>query len=336
MLVLVQINSRMFKIILGFVLLFSGLILNAQDNGSKLEGSIQIDSVWRPIVYLSHIESFNELNTISSDMIIAEARIDENGYFSFPLSFLPEEDRFYRLHISKNNAPAASLIIGGADENHMFLILSKNVKVNIKSNTNKSLFREVEITGDAVNKSIQNINRIISYKDSTNFGDSKVKREYITKEINEKLRMIADSSSHSLVSLYALYRSDFRTNYSVNKAFYKNYFNKRENNSSTYFRDFYNLIPKEKDSHNPFFIIGVLLILVVMYLMYVKSSKHKVNKKIRSLTVQERKIFTLLQQGKSNKEISEVCNIELSTVKTHVSNIYSKLNIKSRKEALEI
>jgi len=60
----------------------------------------------------------------------------------------------------------------------------------------------------------------------------------------------------------------------------------------------------------------------------------KNNNLIKSLSVQERKIFTLLKDGKSNKEISEEFNIGLSTVKSHVNNIYSKLNIKSRKEGM--
>ena len=48
---------------------------------------------------------------------------------------------------------------------------------------------------------------------------------------------------------------------------------------------------------------------------------------MKNLSVQERKIYTLLKEGKSNKEISEELNIGLSTVKSHASNIYSKLKI---------
>jgi DNA-binding NarL/FixJ family response regulator len=40
--------------------------------------------------------------------------------------------------------------------------------------------------------------------------------------------------------------------------------------------------------------------------------------------------------GKSNKEISDELNIGLSTVKSHVNRIYSKLEIKSRKDILNL
>jgi len=48
------------------------------------------------------------------------------------------------------------------------------------------------------------------------------------------------------------------------------------------------------------------------------------------------KIFVLLRQGKSNKEIAQECSVSVSTVKSHVNSIYSKLDIRSRKEVMDI
>jgi DNA-binding CsgD family transcriptional regulator len=41
-------------------------------------------------------------------------------------------------------------------------------------------------------------------------------------------------------------------------------------------------------------------------------------------------------EGKSNKEISDILLIGLSTVKSHVNSIYSKLGINSRKDVLNL
>ena len=60
------------------------------------------------------------------------------------------------------------------------------------------------------------------------------------------------------------------------------------------------------------------------------------HQKIKQLSVQERKIFDLMRNGMSNKEIAAECNVELTTVKSHVGSIYSKLKIKSRKEAMNL
>lgn len=57
---------------------------------------------------------------------------------------------------------------------------------------------------------------------------------------------------------------------------------------------------------------------------------------IANLSIREREVFNLVVSGKSNKEIANEVNISINTVKFHVKNIYGKLNIKSRKEALTI
>ena len=50
------------------------------------------------------------------------------------------------------------------------------------------------------------------------------------------------------------------------------------------------------------------------------------------LTPQEQKVFELMHEKSSNKIIADSLFISVSTVKTHINNIYSKLNSSSRKE----
>jgi len=52
------------------------------------------------------------------------------------------------------------------------------------------------------------------------------------------------------------------------------------------------------------------------------------------LTAREKEIINLIAVGKSNREIADTLNIEEKTVKNHINNIYSKLQIKSRYEAI--
>jgi DNA-binding NarL/FixJ family response regulator len=77
-------------------------------------------------------------------------------------------------------------------------------------------------------------------------------------------------------------------------------------------------------------IIGSILTIIVFKL--IKKNKNP----LYDLSLQERKIFSLILNGKSNKEISEELNIGLSTVKSHVNRIYSKLEIKTRKDVLNL
>ncbi len=53
-----------------------------------------------------------------------------------------------------------------------------------------------------------------------------------------------------------------------------------------------------------------------------------------SLTNREQEVVTWVMQGKTNKEIAAQLGISESTVKTHVSNIFSKLRISRRLQLL--
>lgn len=52
------------------------------------------------------------------------------------------------------------------------------------------------------------------------------------------------------------------------------------------------------------------------------------------LTNREREILALISQGKSNAQIEEALTISLKTVRNHVSNIYSKLQVADRAQAV--
>jgi two-component system, NarL family, response regulator LiaR len=52
-----------------------------------------------------------------------------------------------------------------------------------------------------------------------------------------------------------------------------------------------------------------------------------------TLTERETEVLRLLAQGKSNKEVAQALTIGEKTVKTHVSNILSKLGVPSRTQA---
>ncbi len=55
-----------------------------------------------------------------------------------------------------------------------------------------------------------------------------------------------------------------------------------------------------------------------------------------SLTEREGEILGLLLKGKSNKEIANLTYVSTETVKSHLQNIYRKLGVKSRLEAVAI
>jgi DNA-binding NarL/FixJ family response regulator len=55
-------------------------------------------------------------------------------------------------------------------------------------------------------------------------------------------------------------------------------------------------------------------------------------KTVNGITQRERQVIDLVKRRLSNKEIGEVLNIHESTVKFHLSNIFSKLQVKKRSD----
>ena len=53
-----------------------------------------------------------------------------------------------------------------------------------------------------------------------------------------------------------------------------------------------------------------------------------------ALSVREREILELLSNGRMNKEIADLLSISFQTVHTHIRNIYQKLHVHSRTEAV--
>lgn len=71
---------------------------------------------------------------------------------------------------------------------------------------------------------------------------------------------------------------------------------------------------------------------------HLKTSNEVIHKEdsLDNLSNREREIFNLIVLGKPNKEIASALNVSINTVKFHIKNIYDKLHIRSRKEAIKL
>lgn len=304
-----------------------------------ISGKILIDtSVWRPIVYLSMIEDLKDLYSMSNEIIIEQSKLSSSGEFKIKLAYLPEGDKLYRIHFAKKTDPPASLIIGGKDENHFFIIANKNSNISISDTCRTELIKGLVVNGYSANDRMLEVNEIASYLDSMDFNGSVMKAGLIRNAIFEKLRQFADTCSNPIASLYALYKSNFEQNYPTNQQYYKEFLIKWKREQSPYFIQFRKQLPDTRNNNRLIFIILGLMIFLIGFsfswvlFKYIKRPKNLISE----LSVQQRKIYALLTEGKSNKEISEILNIGPNTVKSHINKIYSKLDINSRKEILNL
>lgn len=63
-----------------------------------------------------------------------------------------------------------------------------------------------------------------------------------------------------------------------------------------------------------------------------KDSNDEFNSNLDDLTERQKEVYDLIILGKSNKEIMNELFIEHGTLKTHINQIYKKLNIKNRRD----
>jgi len=89
-----------------------------------------------------------------------------------------------------------------------------------------------------------------------------------------------------------------------------------------------------------YYIAGVALAAFVTGIFlanrYRKSEITSCITKRDTLTAKELRILELIAQGRSNKEIAALNYVELSTVKTHINNIFCKLGVKNRRDAVTV
>ncbi|MFD2034644.1 response regulator transcription factor [Belliella marina] len=319
-----------------FLILFSQV--NAfSENVGQISGNLILDDSWERKIYVSYIKTFEKEYAVSNDLIITSADIDSLGDFKIDLDKIPLEWSFLRLHIVKKGVSPNSLVIGSIDENFIFLIAKRDSEIELFNTEGIPIFSNTRIEGADYMKTFDHIKKLSNYPNSIDYENSVIEKEFIKEVVSEKLKIVADTCNNPLVSLYAVYQTDFQEENIINREFYDTYLSKWKNENSSYFNSFRQKIPTYKNSFTHkkstkyiIFLVGVICVLSLSVLIYFIRK----NQKIKQLSIQERKIFDLIRNGLSNKEISDECNIELTTVKSHVSSIYSKLKIKSRKEAI--
>src|ERR1700744_5075803 len=84
--------------------------------------------------------------------------------------------------------------------------------------------------------------------------------------------------------------------------------------------------------------VAILFLIAGFFISRYKQGINKVADPdlLQQLTNKELAILQLIAEGKSNKEIAAENYVEVSTIKTHINNIYTKLGIENRKEAVNL
>lgn len=313
---------------------------------------------WQNNVYLSLIEDYRKLSGVFSEQIISKSQMDSLGYFQFTGNQLDTENRIYRIHVDNcSDAEQNQNHFEGHcnDSQEVLFIANNNDVLEFPFTYDNQMFCAVLADNEKANAFI----RIDSVKEEMKYAYGEF-RSAANRKLNNKkwfktLQEFGRSLDEPLAELYIYAFLSDRSN-----SFHDYYLEDLNDNSyydellarlnksypnSPYTKQYKNEITSDKFSIHPdkdhpnqqlLYVVFLLLVLSILtnIFLFSKLNKQK-NQKTdlrSSLTKQEQNILKLLLEDKSNKDIAEALFVSLSTVKTHVNNVYRKLNVQTRDE----
>ncbi len=341
-------SSFYYRFLRAITLLFLVCFLAKVSFTASIRGKVIIDDSWEPVIYLSAINSFDDFNTVSFDFLVHKSEIDSVGFFEMNDLVIPDDNRIYRLHICKKNDPVSTIIIGGRDENFIHFIMNNQTDIEVVPDRENPHFQYCSVKGNNANNSLLLLMHIQKEQIIPPALPSKQNREFLREQTIEKYKLIADTSSHDIIKLLAIDYL-FKIAESPKLQLMEKTAGSLQisDTSNPYYRAFVNNLEYVRFQTSKtgvvkqfWFVLTALVILItVMLLLLFRKRVNQQNEEVdpksellKTLSVQERKVFDLLKNGASNKEISLELNIEVNTVKSHIYKIFTRLGVKSRKE----
>ena len=287
-------------------------------------------------IHLSQIDLENISGPIEAKKITSVS-IDESGFFQFKKNLISKKEVIYRLHVTRfEKALKDTLQVG-----QLFLLSNRDSiqfeksKIPFTTYTNSNL----------ADKEWQKLRRFEHQLRKTDFKkEDSLSEAYIgnlktyTKDSLEILKVkligikqldnkdllekdIAKNPDYYVALLTELKESD------IERSEYLFLENKLA----------FLITEEAEDKYATSKIFNVFLGLVVVGLIFFvfRLQRRKNQRVMANLSKQEKNIQGLILEGKSNKEIANELFISLSTVKTHITNIYGKLQVSSRQELLQ-
>ncbi len=320
------------------------------------------ESFQNSTAYLIHVDDFNKSEILLTEKILQTSKIDSTSNFVFKGDFLKAKNSVYKIYLDRcnDNIDDSMHLLNQCEESISIIFIANNQdRIHFPLNNLDQMFCSLEYTS---NHNVA-IHKIDSIQDELLLGlhetKSDIQREIIYDNYFNELQHFSSSLNEPLAELYAfhLYSEDksFSRDYYINdlnkSIYYSRLLNLLEEQYSEsaypiYFKaellkDQYPLLKSENKNYQ--FIIyllsSLLLFSILLNILIIRKnrSRLKINKRSpidykTALSPQEQKVIELIHEKLSNKEIAEKLFISLSTVKTHINNIYSKLSISSRKE----
>lgn len=324
----------------------------------EFSGHIDVKN-WEGDVYLSIVKDYRKMSGIYPEQIISKTSPDEYGYFSFSGNNLSSQNNIYRIHIDscpEETQNVAHFMGHCLNSKEVLFVANNSDTIALPFTFDKEIFCSITSTNEKANTFIKmdSLKELMRYE----FGSyrSQANWNLNAKKWFHKFQEYGQQLNEPLVELYSYAFLSDRS-----KDLYKYYLNDLDN--TTYYNDLlkrlktkypnqpytdqyekelsadYFLTQKSQETPTSNWIYFLVMLLCISLLtnIYLFFSKKKTTAAPQiitstSLTKQEQKILDLILQNRTNKEIASEIFVSVSTVKTHINNIYKKLQVSSRDE----
>ncbi|WP_319589626.1 helix-turn-helix transcriptional regulator [uncultured Draconibacterium sp.] len=346
------------------VYIILSLFIASSSSALEIKGTIDLSDQWQPKVFLALLNTPNDIFVASPDFIIAETFINPNGSFEINTQSVPNDQRFYRLYLVQGDNASVEFS-ATQNKNYFHLLLNRQSQVELSATTQNNSLEVVQLDGSDDTKAIFDFDEKFREQNRELSGElPKAQSTFLSQELETFIHSVVADARNPYVGLYAIYHiEDKETDFLRNSDFYFNFQKRLEDElpvtpyTEAYselldelvgFREFVcempGVQPKWKDWLMIIEAVIILIFLVILIGFYkqLKKMRKRENDSTNNLkplyeglTLKQQEILSLLAAGKTNKEIAQELFVELSTVKTHINNIYRQLGVSNRKEAVD-
>lgn len=287
-------------------------------------------------VYLSQIQ-LEENTSRYTTTTVASTLLSEDGFFAFDQNLFTSKNHIYKIQLGPILSEEKNKLYNKVKDFRLFILSKKDT---IHFTKGEMIFGEYTTNNIAD----------LEWRKLKKF---EAKYENLTDNFNPKQYLIEtkgyvkDSLQILLVKLIGIKKLDdqnlLEKDAKANPEYYISFLKELKSSeldpsTYAYLENKLNFITQEIVNQKyqvSLWINGIaFFVIVLLLLITIKSWKKLKTAKAIPLSKQEKAVKNLIISGKSNKEIANELFISLSTVKTHITNIYSKLNISSRQDLL--
>lgn len=312
-------------------------------------------------VYLSVVEDYRKLSGVYPEQILNVTQPDSLGYFTFTGDQLSEENKIYRIHIDRCATEEASTnhFTGHClNSKEIVFVANNNTELSLPFSFGDEMFCSV-VSDNEKSKTFLKIDSLKAdmrfafgtYRSEANRKLNSIKWFSILQGYGEQLNEpLAELYSYSFLSdrssnLHAYYLEDLKKN-----TYYEELLERLETQypNSTYTLQYASelkadkvLISSAMSTSFPWWAYLLITIaaisLIGNYIFFGRLQSYKQHSNVApALSAQEQKVLDYILNDKTNKEIATELFVSVSTVKTHINNLYKKLKVSSREEVKRI